>query len=86
MKRTFVFQEGNSQKFWNIEANGAAFTVTYGRLGTAGQSSSKSFETEEKCQKEANKLITEKTKKGYKELAEGAEMPSLVDVPKDTNT
>jgi predicted DNA-binding WGR domain protein len=84
MKR-FVFQEGGSQKFWNIEVKGTGFTVVYGRLGTAGQSSVKSFDSEEQCQKEANKLIAEKTKKGYKELDEGAAMPEKIDAPKNIN-
>lgn len=70
MKRCFIFQEGNSQKFWNIEVEGTGFTVTFGKLGTAGQTSGKSFDTAEKCQKEADKLIAEKTKKGYVESSE----------------
>ena len=70
MKRCFIFQDGNSQKFWNIEVEGTGFTVTFGKLGTAGQSSSKSFDSAEKCQKEADKLIGEKTKKGYIESSE----------------
>lgn len=85
MKQTFVFQDGNSQKFWSIETNGKDFTVTYGKLGTTGQSQTKSWENEEKCQKEASKLIAEKTKKGYKELSDGEAMPDRVDVPKDPN-
>ena len=69
MKREFVFKEGSSNKFWNIETNGDSFIVTYGRLGTVGRSQSKSWETEEKCNKEASRLIAEKLKKGYKELS-----------------
>ena len=85
MKRTFVFQEGSAQKFWSIEVGETDFTVAFGRLGATGQSQTKSFESKEKCQKEATKLIAEKTKKGYKELAAGAEMPNRVDAPKDPN-
>jgi predicted DNA-binding WGR domain protein len=70
MKRCFIFREGNSQKFWNIEPDGTEFTVTYGKLGTSGQTSSKSFDSEEKCEKEVGKLIAEKTKKGYVESSE----------------
>ena len=77
MKRTFVFQEGNSQKFWDIELNGNGFTVNYGRLGTNGQFSTKTFETEEKCKKEAEKLINEKLKKGYNELSKGKKIPAI---------
>ena len=70
MKRCFIFQDGNSQKFWNIDVEGCGFVVTYGKLGTAGQTSAKSYDSDEKCQKEADKLIAEKTKKGYKESTE----------------
>ena len=72
MKRCFIFKDGNSQKFWNIEADGTDYTVTYGKLGTAGQNTTKSFESAEKCDKEVSKLIAEKTKKGYVETSEEA--------------
>lgn len=85
MKHTFVFREGKSQKFWNIDIKKTVFTVDYGRLGTAGQSLTKTFETEEKCQKEANKLISEKIKKGYKELAKGTAMPDRIESKKSSN-
>lgn len=70
MKRIFIFQDAKSQKFWSIDVEGTSFTVEYGRLGTAGQTSKKDFDSEEKCQKEADKLIAEKTKKGYAESSE----------------
>ncbi len=70
MKRIFIFQDAKSQKFWSIDVEGTGFTVQYGRLGTEGQISTKSFDTEDKCQKEADKLIAEKTKKGYVESSE----------------
>jgi len=70
MKRCFIFKDAKSQKFWNIEQDGCAFTVNYGKLGTAGQTTQKSFDSEEKCEKEANKLVTEKMKKGYVESTE----------------
>jgi len=80
MKREFVFQEKNSKKFWNIEIIGKEFSVTYGRLGTAGRSQTKNWETEEKCKTEAFKLIAEKSKKGYKEL--GSSIQDRVDEQK----
>ena len=70
MKRCFIFKDGSSQKFWNIEVEGTGFTVTYGKLGTAGQTSAKSFADGDACQKAADKLIAEKTKKGYTEADE----------------
>ncbi len=65
--RTFQFSDAKSHKFWNIEVTGTSFTVTYGKIGTNGQSQSKTFATPEKAQSEADKLVREKTGKGYVE-------------------
>jgi predicted DNA-binding WGR domain protein len=70
MKRTFIYQDENSQKFWSIETKGTNFTVNFGKLGTSGQTSEKSFTAKDECQKAADKLIAEKVKKGYKETAD----------------
>ena len=65
--RTFQFSDAKSHKFWTIDVSGNAFTVTYGKVGTAGQTQTKTFATPEKAQAEADKLIREKTGKGYTE-------------------
>ncbi|URD69099.1 WGR domain-containing protein [Leptospira borgpetersenii] len=65
MKHHLTYKDDKSDKFWNIEVSGTSFTVTYGKTGTAGQTSVKDFDTEEKCLKEAEKLLSEKLKKGY---------------------
>jgi uncharacterized protein (TIGR02996 family) len=65
--RTFQFSDAKSHKFWNIDLKGKSFTVTYGKVGTAGQTQTKTFPTPEKAQAEADKLIREKTGKGYVE-------------------
>lgn len=67
MKRTFFYNDAKSSKFWSIETNKNEFTVTYGKIGTLGQSQKKVFDNEESCEKEAEKLIKEKTKKNYVE-------------------
>src|SRR5260221_7327681 len=69
MKKHLTFKDNKSDKFWSIEVNGKSFTVTYGKAGTAGQTSVKEFDTEGKCMKEAEKLVSEKVKKGYIESA-----------------
>lgn len=66
-KRYFEFVEGTSSKFWEIEVQGTQFFTRYGKIGTDGQMTQKDFDSEEKTQAEANKLIAEKTKKGYAE-------------------
>ncbi len=59
------FSEGTSNKFWTIELTGSSFTVSYGRIGTAGISQIKQFSTEEAAQVAYSKLLAEKVEKGY---------------------
>ncbi|MBA4146620.1 MAG: STM4015 family protein [Verrucomicrobia bacterium] len=65
MNRKLVYMDAKSSKFWNIDLTGSSFTVTYGRTGSDGQSSTKSFPTDEVAKKEADKLVKEKLGKGY---------------------
>ena len=75
MKRRFVYQDAKSDKFWDIEFEGTTQTVVYGKTGTAGRETVKEFATAEECIKESEKLIAQKLKKGYTELAEGEAAP-----------
>jgi predicted DNA-binding WGR domain protein len=63
--RHFQFISGASRKFWEISLSGNSFTVRFGRIGTAGQSQTKTFADEAKTKREAEHLIAEKLKKGY---------------------
>lgn len=67
MFKHLKFIDGTSDKFWEIQTSGNSHTVTYGRNGTDGQSKTKTFDTEEACLADAEKLVREKTKKGYSE-------------------
>lgn len=66
--RRFELSEGKSHKFWEIDVQDTGFTVRYGRIGTDGQTRTKSFPTAEKAQAEADKAIRSKTRKGYAEI------------------
>jgi predicted DNA-binding WGR domain protein len=79
MKRTFEFLDGKSAKFWEIELQGASHTVRYGKLGTKGQSSTKSFATADKAKQDADKQIASKVKKGYVEVVPQAAAAVAVD-------
>ena len=70
--RTFEFKDGKSSKFWNIDLSGTEFTVVYGKIGTAGQTQTKSFPTDDKARAAHDKLVAEKTGKGYVETTTGA--------------
>lgn len=65
--RHLEFVGGSSNKFWEITVAGNTFTVRFGRIGTAGQSQTKTFADEMKARREAEGLIAEKVKKGYVE-------------------
>ncbi len=67
-RREFEFRDGKSDKFWFIELAGAAHTVQFGRIGTQGQTKTKEFESDEAARESYDKLISEKTKKGYVEV------------------
>ncbi|HVH97450.1 MAG TPA: WGR domain-containing protein [Enhygromyxa sp.] len=66
--RRFEFKDAKSHKFWEIQVEGDAFTVRYGKFGTDGQVQTKTFASEDKAEAEAEKLIKSKTKKGYVEV------------------
>lgn len=66
--RRFELIEGNSSKFWEIEQADKDLNIRWGRIGTAGQSQTKSFDDGNKAGTALVKLIGEKTGKGYKEV------------------
>jgi predicted DNA-binding WGR domain protein len=69
--RYFEFIGGTSQKFWEIAVNGAEATARYGRIGSHGQTKTKSFSDAAAAAQHAEKLIAEKTREGYVEANSG---------------
>ena len=74
----YEFSEGSSNKFWEINLSGKSFTTTYGKIGTSGQTTIKSWKDNAEAKTQYDKLITEKTKKGY-ELVGGGKSKAPVD-------
>lgn len=66
--RRFEFKDSRSYKFWEIEIEGAAFTARYGKVGTDGQTQTKSFASADKAAAAAEKKVLEKVRKGYAEV------------------
>ena len=60
--RRFEFSDSTSNKFWEVEVDGKTLNVSFGEIGT------KNFATPEKAKAEMEKLIKEKTGKGYVEV------------------
>ena len=65
--RYFEFVDGKSAKFWEVSVDDCDATVRYGRIGTNGQTKTKSFGDNDAAQAHADKLIDQKTGKGYEE-------------------
>ncbi len=63
--RRFEYSDGKSNKFWEIAVDGVAHTVTYGRIGTAGTTKTKEFASAQAAEADAEKLVTDKVRKGY---------------------
>jgi DNA ligase-1 len=67
--RRFEFSEGTSNKFWEVWVEGTQLMTKYGKIGSSGSQTVKDFGTDEKVKKEYDKIVAEKTKKGYEETA-----------------
>jgi predicted DNA-binding WGR domain protein len=74
MKRYFEFvgedksrKSEAAAKFWEVAVDESKLTVRFGKIGTNGQLKEKDLGSSEAANSEAEKLITEKTKKGYVE-------------------
>jgi DNA ligase-1 len=65
--RLFENTEGGASKFWEVSVSGSSMTTRWGKIGSAGQTKTKTFATAEKAQAEADKLVSEKQAGGYVE-------------------
>ena len=68
--RMFEYNDAKSDKFWEIQLDGASHTVRYGRVGTDGQTKTKEFADAEKAVASYEKLVKAKVGKGYKEISD----------------
>jgi uncharacterized protein (TIGR02996 family) len=67
--RTFTYADDKSYKFWRIKLEGSSYTVRFGRIGTQGQTKTKTkdFANPQAAQKAYDKIIAEKLAEGYVE-------------------
>lgn len=82
----YEFSDGKSSKFWEVEVSGRTLTVCFGRIGTQGQSKLKEFADAAGALKEMNRLVKEKTGKGYQAVRVESvpdDMPAAVDTTSD---
>jgi len=69
--RYFEFVEGTSNKFWEVSQDGNTMTTRWGRIGSAGQSKTKTFADAQAAANAMAVLIEEKTDEGYAERSRG---------------
>ena len=67
-RRRFEFVGDGSSKFWQVTVDDRTLSVHFGRIGTAGQTRTKDLATPAAAQREADKLVAEKLRKGYREI------------------
>ncbi|MBI4861970.1 MAG: DUF4132 domain-containing protein [Candidatus Riflebacteria bacterium] len=65
--RRFELVEGKSSKFWEVSRDGSSLSVRFGRIGSNGQTRTRSFASESDAEAELGRLVREKCKKGYTE-------------------
>lgn len=80
--RTFIYSDDKSNKFWTIEVKGNGYTVKFGKTGTDGQTQTKEFADEAACRIAAEKIISEKIRKGYVEQRDGLPVATAAATPK----
>jgi uncharacterized protein (TIGR02996 family) len=65
--RTFTHTDEKSSKFWGIERQGKALTVSSGAVGGQAETSTRKLRSEADARLEHNKLIRKKRREGYVE-------------------
>lgn len=74
--RSLEFVGGGSAKFWEVICDGREVVVRYGRVGTTGQTTTKTLTTAAAAAVYVDKLIAEKLRKGYLESRNAPRQPS----------
>lgn len=82
-------QDGHN-KFWSVSVHGNVMKTVYGKIGTKGQTTEKTFPSEAAAKAAAAKLVVEKKAKGYEyggEMNHAHEVGAQADTgPKDGDT
>lgn len=69
MQHYLEFNDGKSTKFWQVTVDGDTVTTRWGKIGTTGQSKTKSYDSSEAAEKDALQQKNGKIKKGYLEAS-----------------
>ena len=78
--RRWEFSGDGSGKFWEVGQDGTTVTVRFGRLGGTGQVKTKELASAAAAAAQVAKLVSEKEKKGYREVGH-APAPAVPTAP-----
>ena len=70
MKYHLQYTDEKSSKFWKIKQEEKTQTISYGKIGANGKTTTKAFPTIEAAKKSTEKLVNSKVKKGYVIISE----------------
>ncbi|MEY4561188.1 MAG: hypothetical protein RLZZ618_465 [Pseudomonadota bacterium] len=73
----FELTDTSSSKFWEVNVVGADLVVRFGRIGTDGQTKTKTLADGAAAEKERSKLVKEKQAKGYVPAGVTAGLPAV---------
>lgn len=60
------YKDENSHKFWSVARRENVLVLRWGKAESKGQTKEKLYESNSEAEKDLNRLVQEKTKKGYK--------------------
>ena len=76
MKIYLEYRDEKSSKFWEVTVTDPTMTTRWGKLGSDGQSKEKAYESKDEAIKEAEKLASQKVRKGYTRLEDQTSAPA----------
>jgi predicted DNA-binding WGR domain protein len=67
VNREFLFDDGDRQKFWEVAIAGSQVEMSWGRVGTEGQGTTRVLDSAAAASAHAERVIQQKVRKGYVE-------------------
>jgi predicted DNA-binding WGR domain protein len=74
----YELSQGRSNKFWEVIVDGASLTTKYGRIGSAGSSTTKRYASAAAAKAAAETLAAQKQAKGYVKVGKAAKATANV--------
>ena len=65
--RRFELSDDKSSKFWEVKVEGDSVVTKWGKIGSEGRTTTKTFASESKAKEAMKKLVSDKVGKGYTE-------------------